>query len=368
VLYAQTWDEINRDWLQNVACFSPEQVIQGFESARRHLGQDWPETFSRGARGVAIAVPIVHAGLILNEIFGLPGFDSLVHRIAQDHQSGMAEALIIESFHRRGLVPEIEPVLSNGRKPDLRVPCLGSWLYVEVARPESSQLQKEAETFLSSLSAEVIRSLEAPAHLELLFDWPPLESKREAAINFLGQGGDASGSQQIATGLFVCRGAIGTSQMDTYQPMISGELRFSALTIELTAGEEKRKATAFMRMPPDARAEELLRREAKQLPQDEMNIIVLDLSQVPGGLMHWPNFIERRFKGANHTRIGAVVLLQESVHVIDSTATLDRETKLIINTGALRPISEEFVLHFLNDISSSLWMTKSGWSVNDVRT
>jgi hypothetical protein len=58
----------------------------------------------------------------------------------------------------------------------------------------------------------------------------------------------------------------------------------------------------------DDRAEEFLRKEAKQLPKDWPGLIMVQMAGAPGGIVSWDPIIKRRFQPTIHTRVSAVCL------------------------------------------------------------
>jgi hypothetical protein len=63
-----------------------------------------------------------------------------------------------------------------------------------------------------------------------------------------------------------------------------------------------------VRMPfADQRADDFLRKEARQLPNDAPSLIMVEMSRAPGGFRSWEPILEGRFQPTVHTRVGASV-------------------------------------------------------------
>jgi hypothetical protein len=66
---------------------------------------------------------------------------------------------------------------------------------------------------------------------------------------------------------------------------------------------------AMVRFPiDDQRAARLMVAETHQLSRDEINVLAIDLSNIPGGIRDWKPLIQRRFQPNLNRRFGAVVL------------------------------------------------------------
>src|SRR5271169_4300796 len=103
------------------------------------------------------------------------------------------------------------------------------------------------------------------------------------------------------------------------------------------AGEPHRHIAVRMAHADD-RAEAFLHREAKQLPNDSPGLIIVQMSQAPGGIKSWEPILRRRFQPNLHTRVSAVCLFQSGhEHTSDGEAWIP-ETKLTSNPHARFPL------------------------------
>jgi hypothetical protein len=82
-----------------------------------------------------------------------------------------------------------------------------------------------------------------------------------------------------------------------------------AIGIVSTNRKSHLPSLAMVRFPiDDQRAARLMAAETHQLSRDEINVLAIDLSNIPGGIRDWKPLIQRRFQPNLNRRFGAVVL------------------------------------------------------------
>src|SRR5207245_6707038 len=84
----------------------------------------------------------------------------------------------------------------------------------------------------------------------------------------------------------------------------------------------------------DERAGDILRREAKQLPESGLGLIMIDVGNVIGSFQDWEAIFRRRFQPTQHTRISAVCLFEGSSTPTEAGYNWLLHTKLITNAHA----------------------------------
>jgi hypothetical protein len=84
----------------------------------------------------------------------------------------------------------------------------------------------------------------------------------------------------------------------------------------------------------DDRAEEILRTEAKQLPKDEIGLVMINASGGPGRFEGWASLISKRLQPKIHTRVSGVCLFEGSMVPNGSQYDWLVQTKLIVNKHA----------------------------------
>ena len=84
----------------------------------------------------------------------------------------------------------------------------------------------------------------------------------------------------------------------------------------------------------DDRADEFLRKEARQLPKDAPGLVVIDVSEASGGMRTWRPILERRLQPNIHTRVSGVCLFRTIFYPTDEGESWRIETKLLVNRNA----------------------------------
>jgi hypothetical protein len=84
----------------------------------------------------------------------------------------------------------------------------------------------------------------------------------------------------------------------------------------------------------DDRAEEILRDEAKQLPKDEIGLIMINASGGIGKYDAWASLIGKRLQPKIHTRVSGVCLFEGSMVPNGSQYDWLVQTRLVVNEHA----------------------------------
>jgi hypothetical protein len=88
----------------------------------------------------------------------------------------------------------------------------------------------------------------------------------------------------------------------------------------------------------DARAEQFLTTEARQLPTDAPGLVMVEMARAPGGFRSWEPLLRRRFQPAIHTRVGAICLFSSGLFPTDAGEAALFEAKVITNDHARMPL------------------------------
>jgi hypothetical protein len=89
----------------------------------------------------------------------------------------------------------------------------------------------------------------------------------------------------------------------------------------------------------DERAQQTLNREARQFSKAFSNLMVLDLSLIPGGIGAWESLISRRLQPNLNRRIGAILLTRSTL----SLNGLSHEERLIMHPAPYLPLPDCFL-------------------------
>jgi hypothetical protein len=93
----------------------------------------------------------------------------------------------------------------------------------------------------------------------------------------------------------------------------------------------------------DDRADEFLRKEAKQLPKDAPGIVMIDVSDASGGMRTWRPLLEKRLQPNMHTRVSAICLFASLSYPSDAGESWRMETKLLLNKNAAMQLSSSLI-------------------------
>jgi len=88
----------------------------------------------------------------------------------------------------------------------------------------------------------------------------------------------------------------------------------------------------------DQRAEAILSAEARQLPQNEAGLVMVDVAEQPTAFKSWAELIPRRFQPVQHTRVGGVLLFMTATTITPDGMMFLPYLKLISNPHAHIPV------------------------------
>lgn len=100
-------------------------------------------------------------------------------------------------------------------------------------------------------------------------------------------------------------------------------------------------ATARLIMT-DERAQRLLGKELSHFSSAERNILVVRVSNVPGGMKWWWPLILRWFQPSRNRRVGAVILYDQA-QIGDARLATRQRWRVIENPYAYRPVPRSLI-------------------------
>jgi hypothetical protein len=315
------------------------------------LGRPWMEESRRGQNGPLPTLAIVTVGQWLRSLDGLEGSEELVAKVRQNDRSALAELNALHLLRTFGNADvELFPVVPASGKParqaDLRARYAGSpWVVVEVARPDMSELEKRARAISDALAC-FVDSIEKPFALEVFLRREPSSEEVAAITEKIPRICEA-----IAPAREDLPGNLGFLQLyDTPAGVVStpdhsGEellprIGVARARISIGAHHAPSRQISVRMAFADARAEEFLRSESRQLPQSAPGLIMVDLHQVPGGFQSWEPLLRRRFQPSIHTRVSGVCLFASSICSTPSGLASMTQTKLLRNPQAKMPLPD----------------------------
>lgn len=346
-----TWDQIESHWLggSDIAC-SPQQAVAAFNKCISLFGQDWVEgTRSTGQSihtGTSPTLHIVALGTMLNALADVCLPETFLRKLAAqglDFQAELEAMYLILSGDSNADI-EYEPTATVGntiRKPDFRTSLdMGDWVYVEATRPSISEAQTEVNQHLKRL-ASAVEVGSGAFTVEVFLEREPSGTEVEAIYSDLvdPRNQELTGSTPLTNGL----GTLYWNADEPGQASIDDHgLPFSPRIGVLGARKDAEcNRHVLVRWPfADGRAEEILRKEAKQLPVDCPGLIMVQVSAASGATSTWKPAIERRFQPNIHTRVSGVCIW--TTQLVNTPRGEDWQfwAELIANPHARHPLPQ----------------------------
>lgn len=338
-----TVQEIERDYLKGKmsALAVPENlVLTAFERVETLLGRDWILSETSGTTGLAPTMRIVGMGLSLAALEGVEQGESLLGHIRQKEQNAESELNAIHLIHRGNSSAQFElyPMVGT-RVADFQVHDGGSGprTVVEVTRPYSSQEQLRLRGILERIG-HALTSSDNRFALEIVFHREPTEPEIDLVCHQLPEFCKLDGQQQAELAgdlgtILLNHIQIGDIVKRTYGMGDPPVIGLATLTGGGPGGAPRNQVS--MTLPyTDGRAEEILRDEARQLPEGGPGLIMIDVGNTIGSFQNWESVFGRRFQPTLHTRVSGVCLFETGMGPAAGGYDWFVRTKLITNPHA----------------------------------
>jgi hypothetical protein len=348
---AWTWDEIDQDWLLgSKLAATPDEVVTAFNRVDHVLGRGWIEASRTHSgvpsRGTLVTLHVVTTGQLLANLDSISGTDELIEKLRIHDASAFAEltALHLIRSQEPSSIIEVGPsdrVGDRNRRPDFRV-RLGSeaWIYVEVTQPDIAEAQTRVQNVLNRI-ADLLQPIKKGFALEVFLRREPTNEDLEELVPAIQDVCVLEGHQsRDLPGLAIL--TLNASQPGLVVPLEhSGEPNVPRLGCAkaLSGLSEPHRHISVRMAYADDRAEDFLRKEAKQLPSDSPGLIMVQMSRAPGGFKSWEPVLRRRLQPTQHTRVSMVCLFGSGYQLTPEGEAWILETKLIPNPNARFPLS-----------------------------
>jgi hypothetical protein len=348
-----TLDEIVSGWLGDAEIAVPPQtVVDAFNRAERLLGKEWVvrARTREGGQIITGADPtlrVVRMGQELASLEGIVRVEKLITAVQKGDQSARAELMAINILRDKdfSIQAELYPTVSVGnrqREPDFRVrKPSDQWTYVEVTRPDVSELHLRLTEVMEKLLAPVVVISKSFA-LEVFFRREPTNDELPIIIERITSiCNEAQGivTEELPAGL----GLLLLNHCNPMQivpkdlPEEPNLMRLGQAKAIGGGGEPARHIA--VRMPyADSRARQFLAKEARQLPKDAPGLIVVDIVNAPGGIKSWEPLLQRALQPSVHTRIGGICIFMPCLVLTDDGIASLLHTKFIPNPHATLPL------------------------------
>lgn len=344
-----TLSEIQENWLgDSVVTLPAAEIVCAFDRCERVLGRDWIDGARQNLKGAAPTLAVAAVGHQLASLDDVVVPKDFIDKLRRKNSSAHAELRAIHLLRSREPCKiELEPVVSVGgrqRKCDFRIKRENeSWLFVEVTQPDVSEAQARLRQLLD-LIVDVISSVRQPFALEVFFQREPTDGEvaplieRIRAFCSADQQGGEPAQQELPDGV----GILFLNHMPAGQIVLNdhGEEPVPRLGAARTIiGSNEPRRHVAVRIPyADARAEQFLTTEARQLPTDSPGLIMVEMAHARGGFRSWEPVLRRRFQPNMHTRVGGIILFSSGHYLTRLGLASLFETKFINNPHARMPL------------------------------
>jgi hypothetical protein len=273
--------------------------------------------------------------------------EELVDKLRRKDPSAFAELRAI--YRLRSREPsrvELEPAVSvsgRQRKCDLRISRQNKpWVYVEVTQPDVSEAKARVQQLLNSIT-NVVTSVRQPLALEVFFRREPTDDEIAPLIERIHEFCSiAHRGEPARQEIPDCLGILILNHVPAGQIVLNdhGEQPVPRLGEARTiVGPDEPHRHVAVRVPyADARAEQFLTTEARQLPIDSSALIMVEMAHARGGLPSWEPVLRRRLQPSMHTRVGGIILFSSGHHLTSQGYASLFETKFISNPHARIPL------------------------------
>jgi hypothetical protein len=345
-----TLEEIESEWLGGGGLqLPPEDVVRAFTVAEQTRGREWvlsTTSIPGGGRhwGFMPFLRVYAFGKRMQAVTGAPGVDTLLEKLLQNDGSAESELTAIYLLRSRRPETELEigPEVVVGdrrRHPDFRIRSrMGPWTCVEVTQLNRSAASTRTQGVLRRI-ADLVISVLHPFLLEIVFWREPTESEEDELVRQACEACQAADGGRRDIGDLASL-LVKSGDPATVIPSILPEddgTRMSLAQSIMGPGQPNRQVVA--RAPfADQRAEDVLTKEAKQLPKDESGLVMVDVSGQPTAFGSWTELVPRRFTPVQHTRVGGVLLFMTAVMLTPQGMAWLPCLKLIPNPHARIPL------------------------------
>jgi hypothetical protein len=342
-----TFKEIEGDWTPGTLTIPEDEIVSAFDRVEKILGRDWIEMSRTSSgvakRGSAPTLSVISMGQKLATIEDLlPQAERLIEHTRKGDQAAGTELTAIYLLRSRRPTAEIQLYPSVGnRVADFRIRQGGEpWVYGEVTRADLSMAESRAQNVMQGL-ADLVISIKKEFALEVFLRREPSAIEIEALKGFVQAICKLDGvhRQELPNDLgFISLNDSPPGQVITKNhPGEENRPRIGVAKVASGPLEPNRHIAVRLAFS-DERAEEFLRKESRQLPEDAPGLIMVDMSIVPGAFSVWEPLIKRRFQPTIHTRVGGVCLFRGGLISTQNGEGWALDAKTLANQYARNPL------------------------------
>ena len=333
------WEDIDRDYLLGQPILvSKEKVVDAFNLVDELLGKKWINRNFTNKVGPLPTLSVVVMGEMLKIIKSCKGANNLIDKLKNDDRSAKSEIESIFIVSPSEIDVEIEPEVSirnTKRMPDFRIKKNNQdWVYVEVTSPNTSERNVLIQVIMNQITCN-IETLQESTSVDILLDRDPSAEEIEQIIDKIKTLSRNNKPNEYSLS-DLGRVEINMSQPGQIVTKNYGEIKRSRLGMATTIVENGIPKHISVRIPfLDDRADSFITSEAKQLPKNEIGLIMIDMNQAVAGFKEWEELILRRFQPEQHTRVSGVCMFRSAYEAINNHIDWKLETYLIENKYAI---------------------------------
>lgn len=344
--FGNSWAEVVAKWCVG---FAPPVIEETAWVAMAAMEEFWPEYLDQvlrdDIRSRLVMADVVDFGQTLHACCDLAGFENVLARLKKGDKGALAELRFGAALLQAGYIPTLEPEL-EGNKLDASVIEGEERIFIEVISPELSQAMQDAEQGVSVLAGaltECTPGLITDVYLVADPDEEVIKQVLKFVLSTPVLG--ANVPHEIPTVAFI--------KIQAFDPNIEFvrsnfiDRGRPAIGIVSTNKRGPHPSMAMVRLPiDDKRAARLMGAETHHFSRDDINILAIDVSNIPGGIPDWTPLIERRFQPNLNRRFGAVVLFTRVNQL--HNANIVRGYRVLRNQHAYRPVPEAVLTALAN--------------------
>ncbi|MBN2295526.1 MAG: hypothetical protein JXM70_24060 [Pirellulales bacterium] len=311
--FGLNWYDFLEKWCSGVTPSVPcEEGWRALGIIERLFPEHLDKVLAGGLKGIAFIAPMIDFGITLEACENLVGFDRLLSRMKKEEGAAFSEAEFAAALVKLGYNPILEPQL--GKKClDALISVGSEKVYFEIITPNTCDVMKTAYSEMQSLTQRIMKeNTGMDVNIKLLTDLNP----------------------SISDSILAYLKTLSPSTENTHKMPDVALIKYSTFAPQALSFEHKQNdvelpelfVAGFNRTEngiktrtnvgvsiTDERAQSLMRAEADHFSNEEINILVMDISRVPAGIRCWSPLIQRRFQPNINRRFSAVVLLSSCI-------------------------------------------------------
>jgi len=345
--FGSSWSEIIEHWyFGRPPAVSNDIGWEALGVVERLCPEYLDRILSKGSKDVHAMAGVVDLGITLLACEDLVSFDGILRRMKQSEKAAFSEAFFAAELVKTGYVPAFEPRL-EGKRLDALVDVQGKQVYVEIITPEQSESMKRAYIGMNDLATRLIKQ-NPGVIIDVYLLVEPAPDVLDTILNLVKNIDYSQYNTTLETPDIAFLRYVPSQLQAQPSPFDPLPNRLGPVLLASMVGMKNRiTSRATIRFPfSDERAERLINDKVSQFSRQEMNLLVIDVSNIPDGIRQWVALIKRRLQPKINRRFGAVVLFFRYFQIKD--ANFKTRWSVLRNPYAYRPLPESL----LNDIMS----------------